>query len=462
LAPDAGDVQVGHALALSRARDGDFAGALDELRGVLVGAASPAKERIEREVLRLEQLTELRSAWLRAQIAAKGRIKIAVRGKEFHAPVVALDNSLVRLGENGAGVGSVALTEVVWQEAVKAATKPEQQGNARPWTRAFGLLLVGDERWEKQLKARDGEAESLVQDAPSYAALKATSEVARSLYLLSKTPIPRTSAEIDQRLGDVKRLLGTYRADPLLQRRIDLLRQYATACIVERLRGLPPGAGLHGKLTDLGDERVRIEYSFANESEIADWIEVPRESRPLQPSAKVPAGSVRVSQGALLGTGGMYLRFARSFGGDVSVRYSFHFREPNGAYGTPRMLWILGETSDGSYVGCDPMGDIYVRYSEPEDSRSIRPKQRGQLDWNQDAEIGIELKSGVMSTSLDGKPIATLDTVPVKGGGMGLFTETDLTFSVSRIVIEGRLDARQEAGQRTALIGDELRKLGFP
>ncbi len=462
LAPDAGDVQAVHALALSRAREGDFAGALDELRGALAGAVSPAKERIERELMRLEQLNELRNGWLRAQIAAKGRIKVAVRGREFSAPVVALDNGLVRLGENGGGVGSVALREVVWQEAVKAATKTEHQGSARPWTRAFGLLLAGDERWEKQLKSRDAEVEALAKDAPSYAALKATSEVARSLYLLSRNPIPRTSAEIDQRLGEVKRLLNIYGTDPLLKRRIDLLRQYATACIVERMRSLPMGAGLHGKLTDLGDGRVRIEYSFDSDPEVADWIQVPRESMPLQPAAKVPAGSVRASKGVLTGTGGMYLRFARTFQGDVSVRYSFHFKEPDGAYGTPRMLWILGETPDGSYVGCDPMGDIYVRYSDPEDSRSLRPKQRAQLDWNQDAEIGIELKSGVVTTSFEDKPVATLENAPVKGGSMALFTEMDLTFSISRIVLEGRLDARQDASQRNALIADELRKLGFP
>lgn len=462
LAPEAGDVQAVHALALSRAREGDFTGALDELRGVLVGAVSPAKERLERELLRLEQLHELRNGWLRAQIAAKGRIKVAVRGKEFFAPIVAIDNGLVRLGENGGGVGSVALREVVWQEAVKAATKPEQQGNARPWTRAFGLLLAGDERWEKQLKSRDAEVEALVKDAPSYAALKATSEVARSLYLLSRNPIPRTSAEIDQRLGEVKRLLNTYGTDPLLQRRIDLLRQYATACLLERLRSTPTGVGLHGKLTDLGDGRVRIEYSFDAEGELSDWVQVPREFMPVKPSGSATGGSVSAYKGILAGTGNLYLRFPRVFQGDVSVRYFFHFKEPSGAYVAPRLLWIFGETADGNYAACDPMGDIYVRYSEPEDSRSMRPKERAPLDWNQDAEIGIELKSGVVTTSFNGKPVATLENVPVKGGSMGLFTEMDLTFAVSRIVLEGRLDARQDASQRNALIADELRKLGFP
>ncbi|MFM7280996.1 MAG: hypothetical protein ACKO32_04360, partial [Planctomycetia bacterium] len=317
-------------------------------------------------------------------------------------------------------------------------------------------------RWEKQLKSRDAEGEAIVKDAPSYTALKATSEVARSLYLLSRNPIPRASTEIDQRLGEVKRLLNTYGTDPLLQRRIDLLRQYATACIVERLRTLPTGAGLHGKLTDLGDGRVRIEYSFNGEDELSDWVQVPRESMPVQLTSKLTAGSVQAFKGALLGSGNMYLRFPRIFQGDVSVRYFFHFREPGGAYVTPRMLWIFGETADGNYAACDPMGDIYVRYSEPEDSRSMHPKQRAPLDWNQDAEIGIELKSGVVTTSFNGKPVATLENVPVKGGSMGLFTEMDLTFAVSRIVLEGRLDARQDASERNALIADELRKLGFP
>lgn len=461
LAPEANDDHSAHALALQRAVEGDFDGALQDLAQIAPAAAErQARIALERE--RLNAWIALRSGFLQYQVANKGRVKLSLRGKEFLAPLLAVEDTKLRLGENSGGVMVADLKDLVPLDWVRAALKPEQQGSAPAWARAYALLVLGDERWSKQLKEESAQAAALRQDANQYAELAQTALVARELFVLSKQALPRSEAEANARLESIRKLLSKHLRNQLLMRRIEALRQLAITCYVERQRAQPAGSGLKAPIEKLADGRVRLVYDFDKADEWEDWSAVAEAELPMPFEKGSKPGSYTVRKGAIVSTGSSYYRLRIGFVGPVKVSYAFHFLETAKKYRAPRFRWVVLETPGKAQVQCDPAGDLYLEDKINDDFRNVHPDQRVNFSWTEDALVQLEAGAGSVRALLDGKEVGKLEDIALKSGAIGIYTDSELSIIISKITIEGRIDPEQDQLLQREKIEKDLRDLGFP
>ncbi len=468
LAPAADDAEAQLALALAQAREGDLEGATSALRALAeIAHDAPWPERSARECARLAELVKLRDGYLATLQSGGGKLAFKHKGKDVLAPVLGVENGLVKLGENKLGLPSIPLASVDPYEIAKVAAKKEQQGSAQPWARFYAYLLAGDARWEKLLKDDAPGAKELREDGKSCPALLKTAQLARELYELSRLPLPRDEKEAGARLERVKSLLAAHAGSGLLERRIDALRQFASLCLLEQQRAKGAAALLHGQWTDLGEGRGRLVYEFDAAEEMADWLRVPNYMGAVR-SKMPPIGiaerdsKFELVRGTLRGVGSVFYRCAPAFVAPLSVRYKFRYEEINKAYVSPRFNFLVCDDGHDSYIACNPSGDIRVADVKSNDLRNKTPEDRPTFDFDKYWDIEIRHDGQTVATRFEGQDRLDLPVGKRLSGHPGFFIHSELPVIFDRIEIEGRLDPQSLAELQRQRVDQQLRLLGFP
>ncbi len=468
LAPDPDDAEANSAHALLAVRDGDLEGGLQELRA-LAGRPleAPWSERIPHDIARVEELLKLRDGFLSYLQQSGAVLVLKYKGHDLPAVVESLESGRVRLRSNEMGVPWVPLSDIDPLLVARSATKPEMQGAAQPWARAFACILGGDARWERLLKDGEAGARELRADAAEYQGRMRTATVARALFELSKLPLPRAAKESDACLERVSALLVAGAGSPLLVRRLDALRQLALACLAARSAEAGLGSLLHGKWTPLADERGKLVYEFDDPAEAQDWIKLPGYRKSERDSMgnigiDEKASSFNIANGAWQGSGSAAYRLAIGFSGPVTLRYSFRYLQIKTKYNQPYFAWLLCDDGQESAYRSPPSGEIYVEDHAHFDVRGMQLPDRPSFDWKKDWSVEFSYDGKGLASKLQDKSRASLPAAELASGAITLVVHSQLVIVFQRIEVEGRIDPAALERLRSAWAAQELKKLGFP
>jgi hypothetical protein len=228
------DHDAQHALALVRAKEGDLEGARSALEALAADSPEPPEdERIARDLERVKQFMLLREGYF-AHLIEKGEtITGTYRGMEYVARVQKIEDGWIHLGDNHAGLSKIPLASIEPFEIARQAGSREEQGSAEPWARFWPYVLVGEKKWEQLLKDDSEGARTLREDAHTwYPGMLKTAKAATALNELAATPEPKGKKEAEKLFAAVKALVATYGDLPLVQRKIEPLRQLVGGVIV--------------------------------------------------------------------------------------------------------------------------------------------------------------------------------------------------------------------------------------
>lgn len=468
LAPDADDAEAQSAHALLGALEGDIDGAEQELRALAqLASEAPWPARLQNDIARVAELRKLRDGYLAYLKQSGAVLMLKYKGRDLPAVVESVEGKRVRLRGNELGVPSIDVADIDPLLVARMASKPEMQGEAQPWARAFACILGGDSRWDRLLKDDAPGASELRADAKEYKERMRTSGVARELFALSKLPLPRDAKEAGPVLERVRALLASGAGTGLLTRRMDALRQFALAALAGRASENGLGALLHGKWNQLPDGRGKLTYEFEDPAEEQDWVKLPGFRKGERDSmGKIAidesATHFTVVKGAFQGAGSTAYRLLVGFSGPVTLRYTFRYLQVKTKYNTPYFAWMICDDEQDSGYRSPPSGEIFVEDHAHYDVRGMQLPDRPVFDWNKDWTVEFSYDGTNLTSKLNGKQRAALPAGQLTGGAITLLVHSELGLVFQRVEIEGRVAPDALEQLRSAWAAQELKKLGFP
>jgi hypothetical protein len=383
------------------------------------------------------------------------------------APVVALEQDLVRLGENRLGLPSIPLSSVDPYEIAKVAAKPEQQGGAQPWARFFAYAIAGDARWEKLLKDDSPASRELRADAPQFAEYVRIAAAARELYELSKLPLPREAQEAAQRLERVRKLLADNPGPGVVARQRDALRELAKACL---LAGRRPGAVdglLHCAVEALEEGRSRLTWNFDSPEEALDWTRDPVHLRAwLKTFPKILTGEAdwgfRLEKGRFVGLGSICYRCNALFEGPLTLTVRERCMPAKGESAATYFDLLICDEGEEQYIVAAGSGFIRIHDRPADYEREARAAEKTPYLLETDYDYKLEHDGQQVSISRDGALLTQAGCGPRRKGAVTLLVHSDMPISIDRIAIEGRLQPASLRELEARWVARQLAALGFP
>jgi hypothetical protein len=450
VAAGAKDHDAQHALALVQAKQGDLEGALAALEALAADApAPPEDERIARDVERVKQFMLLREGYFANLIATGGTISGKYRGMEYVAKVASVEDGWLHLGENKLGLSKIPLASIEPFDIARQAGSKEEQGSAQPWVRFWPYVLVGETKWEHLLKDDSEGARALREDAHTwYPETLKTAQAAEALGELAKIPEPKAKKDAEKLFAAVKALVATYGDLPLVQRKIEPLRQLVGSVIVRTYSEEDPAKSCHGVWTTLGNGLVDIVYEFAKPDEAEDFRRVPNYLTSLHESQtptvkKEDASSWAVSNGDFVGTGSAAFRHFAELEVPIVVRYDVLFREgPTKSPSAPAFTFMVAACDDGngSYAGCINFGNLSVVDRETKNYKTLAEDEPAFAKKVYHLELQDD--GNTVTTFVNGKKKFESPASGRRRGAVLLWFHVDHTLSVQRLEIQGKIDPR--------------------
>lgn len=468
LAPAEDDAEAQLALALLQAREGDPEGASKALAALAARSpAAPWPERIAREMARCGELDKLRAGYLAFLRSSGSKLTFKHKGKDVMAPVTAIENGVVHLGENKLGLPSIPLLEVDPYEIAKVAAKKEQQGEAQPWARFYAYALAGDARWEKLLKDDAPGAKELRAEGKEYPALLRTAQAARELFELSKLALPHDEAEGRARLERIKACLAANAGSGLLARRSDALRQLAKSALAATRTSGDPSGLLHAKSERMDDGRTRFTWDFDAPDEADDWRREPGYLKSWREgfrkiSVSEADSRFQVEHGHFTGTGQVCYRSVAGFEGPISVRLRYRYVSTEGEHSPAAFYVIICDDGAGSHILTGDPGFVRVHDVKQNYDREAHATEKGGYYLDEDFDFEIVDDGKEVTTSLNKRELAKAGCGPRKEGDVLLFAHMDMPVSIDRIVIEGKLRPASLHELESRWVARQLAALGFP
>jgi len=453
------EAKLAAALELGRTSRLDEAGAaLRALKSSLeVEKASKetASPRVIREIQRIEEVVKLRNAFLAGASEKQSVLEVgAARGR-----VAELDRErgIIRL-KVGNSVKELPLVALTLENLRKCADAAGLLKGVGSWPGAYLLALQGQPaaRVLDSPHLRDKQstpARELRQDVQDgFERLVAQGEAALALDELSRGKPARGEERADALtvVERVKDVVARHGAEPVVQKRRELLRKYAEALLhgafdssdVECL-------GIHGALEQLDGGRIRLSYSFDLAEEADDFL--PRNDyldgmrRELVAQGGVgaiqaPAASgFRVQNGTLEGIGAACSRLSLPFAAPFRVSYSIEVGSGRARSGPEAFSWMLGVCDDGREhnIRCTNSGALLFRLDgRPEVVEGglamFEPGATYPYEVRHDGRI-VELESE--KNTVRSPPLPHLT-----GGSLFLWIHSNLPVRLKELTIEAKLD----------------------
>lgn len=444
------DHDAQHALALVQAKQGDLEGALGSLESLAADSPSPPEDqRIARDIERVKQFMLLRDGYFANLVATGASISGQYRGLEYVAKVESVEEGWLHLGENRLGLSKIPVSAIEPFDIARQAGAREEQGAAQPWVRFWPYVLVGETKWEHLLKDESEGARALREDAHTwYPAVLKTAKAAGALNELATMPEPKSKKDAEKLFAAVKALVSAYGDLPLVQRKIEPLRQLVGSVIVRTYSEEDPAQACHGVWTTLGNGLVDIVYEFTKADEAEDFRRVPNYLLPMHESQtptvkKEDASSWAVSGGDFVGTGAATYRHFAELEVPIVVRYDVMFREgPSKSKQSPAFTFMVAACDDGngSYAGCINFGNLSVVDRESKSYKTLAEDEPAFL--KKVYHLELQNDGNTVTTFVNGKKKFESPAAGRRRGAVMLWFHVDHTLAVQRLEIQGKIDPR--------------------
>lgn len=469
LAPEELDLEAQHALALALARSGDLEGATRRLETLSAAPGGGVEgERIARDLARVRELAKLRDGWFES-LRQTGKPWVTQwKGRPLSAGVDRIEDGWLHLRTNQLGLAKVRLAELDPYAVAKQASRPEEQGGAQPWARAYAYALAGDDKWDKLAKDDSAEAAALREDVATWLPdLLRGSRTALALAELARGALPRNAREGKALAERVRSLVEQGRGTPILERKLAPLRQLALHAIVASEVEVDPRTVAHGVWADREGGAVLLTYDFADPAQQQDFARVRHfvegwNTRVAAGAEDAGASPWKVGDGELAGVGNARYRHFLVLSAPIRVRWRVRVDAGDAPDPTPpRFTLSICDDGEGSAIECVDFGDLSVLDRESGFQRRLKaPDFAGAPGVRYELEIVHD--GSTVTTFLDGEKRQSASCGPRRTGSVHLTFQTQMPLAVEHLEIEGVRDAAAIETARTEARLARLRELGFP
>jgi len=453
-------------LELAAARTSD-----DEARGYL-----------QREHARMLDLGAARAAWLE-HVLAGGKVRLPIGGRFVEARVAAVEGAALRLAAPVDGQSDVPLVALDARTLGRNLVRADARGVAPAWVGGYALLLAGERGWRDAVRD-ELEGRSLLLDALVIEALRDRAAARGRVLALAASPHPGDDAELERVLSVIGALAPGARAHAGERGRdidvegspardaaqLGMLRDLAQRCLERRHARSDVHTLLVGRSEELEGGALRLTYDFDDTRELEDFVVdlAPAELAPTTGLtmrgrwfAKPSPATIKDPELAL--TGRVELRHRVELappcrllvelrdpdyeGGAALARsHTLVFAMLDGGEGGPTVRSV---DRTGFVVRQGPVNQVDLPHQEPFPSGAKRTVEL------------IATLDGAIRLVLDGREVQRTFTPELVPGAVRLMCRTPLTWTLRRVVVEGRPVPASIEALRAAVVARGLARLGL-
>jgi len=431
------------AAALVRARRCEFGAALAEFETLTKAADASLASRAKSEWERLSKCVALLDAGLAKQAQSKARLEFKLDGQNVKGALVQYGGGKLTVESGGAQrefqlaqLGLVQLAELL----------PKTDRDAAPeLLKFYPYMLTGDAKWKRFTAPDSTEFKKLKQDALDfYGTQAALGEAAPALTEVSNQANPTTPEAARALIAAVEALWRDHKQLPFVASRASALNDLASLGLEHAAKTLSVKELVHGEVTELANDAVRITYRFRSEAELKDFVsdELLRDQVWENEQLSGASATFAPRVGGFQGHGDTCWRHVLQFEAPLAVRYSVRVSLLEGVE-LSSFAFALGACADRLGTSLTALNQSALISETPNDRR-VAPCRGGQAPIEQNKTYKIELRHDGRgaSMSIGGAQAATLEKLPMKSGFFFLATFGNLNTHVSEFEVEGKLSPK--------------------
>ncbi|MCP3914215.1 MAG: hypothetical protein GY711_01530 [bacterium] len=452
------------AMALARARAGQVENAVMTLEDGLELLDTGDRDRLARELERLRAVSEARDKYLTDVAERRGKLRLERDGKRLTVQVAALEDGMLRLNDNDAGLTDLPVSRITALELARnMGKKAADYGPA--WISAYALLLAGEKRWDKKLEGVADDA-GVRSDGTEITRLVGTGIALTRLDDLSRRPVPIDAADADEMASVIEALWKESGSLAPVRERKAALHALATEAlgVVYAWQGVEES--LAGKVRRLPSGKTRVTYAFDEAGEAADFLPVKdylqgrRDERFEVPPAMQNA-KLTVRGGNFEGKGAICVRHKLAFEAPT-VRYEYLYARSAKGGGQATILVGICDDRKASYIGAWDIFDLeaydlptsFARTAFHEGERLIEPVKAKKLEIRHDGKGTVQLWVG-------GRKKREVEVGPRLEGSVFVWIHSTVSVAIKSFEIEGRVVFPQDDPTRDAWIATRLAEAGL-
>ncbi|MEL6904487.1 MAG: hypothetical protein AAFP22_03730 [Planctomycetota bacterium] len=443
------------ALVLAALSEGRASDALAALDLVPTGEDAAFDAWIARERVRIESWIRARDAFAASLPGSKTKLRVQGAEKSVMARVERLEDGVLVLKKNSAGVTAVPVDGTDPRVLGRAMAKRD-----RLWEGALAEVWTDDERGAKALRGTSPEIVALAEDvAAHYGDLRAAIPSVRALdALVQSASEPDWPASLDG-MEAVRATLEEHSAAPCVASRIERLEAWTAWRFRALAEATPLEDLVHGEVELLEGERVRIRYDFSSDEQLLDFEDQPERDPTraieVEPLAAEFPRVFQTSERRLKVLGWQTRVHAVTLGAPLRFGFGFRFVEMN----APNLPW---DVLTGFGTGPNGIG-IWARnyfqcYVATERSRNASRGLNGMVKVDVLQRVEVEQREDGVYVAVNDEDLGSMDSPPERLGRFTIASCTGSTAALEDVVIEGRFGARERALTAAAIAAAAQRR----
>jgi len=419
--------------------------------------AAAIVDRIEIDIARARLLRELRDKHITELVAKGKRVSLELQGEKVTAQVSHYAEGRLTLTGAKTGQAPIAADELLLLPLVRSFSPGVLEG-ADPAARGYAFVLAGDAKGIATLKG-SSDADLLRSQAESvYRPALELGRAAELLTRLAARSAPADVAAATEIVRDLEQLMGSFSGLEVVAIRRPALAVLGSASYPLLFEPSKLTEGLSAKVEKTPDGTVRLTYDFAKTRETRDFIAdhgYLEDVRSRYPWANTPVKDLKVEGGVLKLSGSALWRHTLEFVGKASVTVTYCYDRVDDA---PILALGVFDDRASSLVGFDVGGVLWVRDIP---SRLIHKSPRVpevRFAARQQLISTLTVANGVASAHMDRKEVAKIDVGSRSRGGVCLIVSGKHDIWVSKVVVEGQVDAES---LRARWVDQKIASLGL-
>ncbi len=438
---------VGLAMAVWEAKLGRLGAAEARLDALLAsGPDAEIAARIETEKKRVTAFRELRDTYLRYLHENGKKLTHEHEGKKVKLVIASIADGELAFEKNRSKIERLAVEDLdPGVLAAQMGKKGDELSGKGKWVRLYAYVLTGDQKWKKLLKGDDPDTASLRSDAENdYAGRLVTGRCAFELNALAALPAPTDSTAAGALLARIEAIQRDGRSLPVVQERRDALRELARGAHGVRFDAQGLDLALKGKVTELGDDRIQVFYTFDDPAELEDFRpinEYVKTHRRIQPKlVQEHPNEFTIKDGTLRTIGATVLHHALEFEAPMSLTYDVT-AEPSVSGGDDLPLVFNGAICDDgkySFAWVYNLGDLEVWNDRDvvQDRLKERMIEMGRTYTMKVLHDGKEM----VEVHRDGEKMTEAKCTHVRRGRVFFWVHSEMLIHFREVTIEGKVD----------------------
>jgi hypothetical protein len=458
------------AMGLASIAKGQYQQGLDQLKQGAADANADIEyedmaPRLDRAVTRATALLAARNAWIEALGKGGIKLKVPIDGKLKTVAVTGIVEGRIKFQR---GFGKVSSWGVDDFDADLLATNLGSKAGdyGETWTRGWAYLLAGNSKWAKYLKGDKKIVNVIKEDADDIESILRAGHGLHAIATLASNAAPTDLASAEKILADInivrQKAVGTAAFDS----RVEVLQALTLRALEVRADATELSDLLSGKVTDLGDGRVRVEYSFDDPSHLDDF-----QIQTLLMAQRFPKDQTQIEEAdsyvkhdkerlAFYGRIGIIhqLQLEGQMSGEFEVTYSDEIGDVAGPF--PLIHMGIAATPDGDrraavmdFRGSEAVTDkgrIYFYAKDPE-----------PLDSGETYSSQISIDGEVMESSVNGEPFDPFEEIGEAFGAAFVTVQVPQENYLESLAFEGTPRATSMKSLRRHWVSKRMELMGW-